>query len=91
MGAPLGNTNGIKGKRWTKAIENALAKRSKATGMEELDRLAEEFLDDVEESGVNGFKELGDRLEGRAMQRVELGNTDGEPFVIKVDASEANL
>lgn len=64
-GGQEGNQNSIKGRRWNAAINRALAKKSKASGIEELDRLAETFLQEVEASGIVGFKELADRLDGR--------------------------
>ena len=49
MAAPLGNQNAVKAKRWQQAIDRALAKKSKSAGIEELDRLAEKFLETVED------------------------------------------
>lgn len=86
MAAPLGNQNAVKAKRWQQAIDRALEKRSKAAGIAELDRLAEEFLDTVlrmgngENPSVTGYKELGDRLDGRSGQ--EITGADGGPLVI---------
>lgn len=90
-GAPIGNQNGRKGKLWTQAIERALAKRSKGDMTVALDELAEKFLDTVEEMtagtekrgpSVDGFKELADRLEGRAQQAVQLSGDPDAPLTI---------
>lgn len=79
MGAPAGNQNAVKGKRWTQAITRALSKRSKAAGIEELDRLAEVYLATVEamtEStekrgpSIAGFSDLRDTLDGRPAQAI---------------------
>ena len=43
-GAPLGNQNAVKAKRWQQAIDRALERRSKAAGIEALDELAEKLL-----------------------------------------------
>ena len=84
MPAPIGNQNAVKAKRWQQAIDRALEKRSKKEGIDELDRLAEKFLDTVEDltfgtekraPSIAGFQELGDRLDGRSSQTVELGAT----------------
>ena len=75
-GGQPGNLNAAKGRRWTQAINKALEKRSKAKGLEELERLAEKFLDEVEAQGMVGFKELGDRIDGRAHQTI--GGQDGD-------------
>ena len=82
MGAPIGNQNAIKAKRWSDAIDRALEKKSKAAGIAELDRLAEEFLKSVEAEGVSGFKELGDRLDGKPAQAVTLAGDANAPLQI---------
>lgn len=90
-GAPIGNQNAVKGKRWQAAIDRALAKRSKASGIEELDRLAEKFLDAVEAGSsphVPGFNALGDRLDGKPAQQIDIGNAGGEPFVVKFESAD---
>lgn len=81
-GAPFGNNNEVKGKRWQQAIDRALAKRSRVAGIEELDRLAEKFLDEVEAQGINGFKELGDRLDGKPAQAIT--GADGGPLTVEI-------
>ena len=85
IGAQPGNTNAAKGRRWTDAINKALEKRSKATGIEELERLAEKFLDEVEAQGMVGFKELGDRIDGKShqSQSTEHSGPDGTPIPIR--------
>ena len=81
-GAPFGNQNAIKAKRWSDAIDRALAKKSKAAGIEELDRLAEQFLEEVEKKGLDGYKELADRIDGKATQAIT--GADGGPLVVEV-------
>lgn len=70
MAAPLGNQNAVKAKRWSDAIDRALSKRSKGDGIKALDELAEKFLETVEAGGMDGYRELGDRLEGKPVQTV---------------------
>jgi len=88
-GAPLGNQNAVKAKRWQQAIDRALERRSKAAGIEELDRLAEKYLDTVEvmadkpahaRGSVSGFETLGDRLDGKPPQALEHSGPDGQPL-----------
>lgn len=81
-GGQPGNQNAAKGRRWRDAIDRALAKRSKATATQELDRLAEKFLDDVEAQGIAGFREFGDRLDGKAPQAI-VGADGGDLTVIQ--------
>lgn len=91
MGAPLGNQNAVKAKRWQQAIDRALEKRSKAAGIEELDRLAEEFLDTVGAMGqgtkpsIAGFAELGDRLDGKSAQSLTVGGDPDNPLVTRIE------
>ena len=80
MAAPLGNQNAAKAKRWTAAIERALERRSRVEGQQELDALAEAFIDEVKKAGIIGFKELGDRLEGRPAQSLTLGGDPENPM-----------
>lgn len=81
-GAPIGNQNAAKAKRWTAAIERALARKG-SDAQAELDRLAEEFIEAVRagnSQAIGGWKELGDRLEGKPAQAVTLqGDEDGGP------------
>ena len=85
MGAPFGNQNAVKAKRWQQAIERALERRSKAKGIEELDRLADLFLDSVENAqkdAIPGYCALGDRLDGKPKQQAELTGADGGALAI---------
>lgn len=82
MGAPIGNQNGAKGFRWQAAVERALERRSRAKGQEELDRLADVFLDKViTAKGVDGFRELADRLDGKSVQPIKA-EVDGTLSIV---------
>jgi hypothetical protein len=74
MGAPLGNQNAAKAKRWAAAIDRALDRRAQEKGLrdaqEALDQLAEQFLLAVEKGDISAFRELGDRLEGKPAQAI---------------------
>lgn len=78
-GGQPGNQNAVKAKRWQQAIDRALAKRCKSDGIAELDRLAELYLDTIEEMTVStekrgpsiaGFVDFADRMDGRASQAI---------------------
>ncbi len=75
MGAPLGNQNAIKGKRWASAIERALEKRSRADQIESLDALAEKLLVLCDAGDLGALKELGDRFDGRPHQSSDVSLT----------------
>jgi len=74
-GAPTGNNNAAKGTRWRHAIDKALAKRSKAEGIEALDKLAEELLKLCDKGDLSALKELGDRIDGKSTQPI-VGHVD---------------
>lgn len=94
IGGPPGNNFARNALEWKQAINRALEKRGNGDRSAALDALAERFLDAVEEmaSGgenvqpsVNGFRELGDRLDGKAAQTVALGgDPDGVPLQTQV-------
>jgi hypothetical protein len=42
--------------------------------------MAEKFLKSCDEGDLASFKELGDRLEGKAAQSVEMSGPSGEPI-----------
>jgi DNA-binding GntR family transcriptional regulator len=94
MGAPVGNQNAAKGRRWAAAIERALAKRagkrSLKDAQEALDELAEQFLDAVSQGDISAFKELGDRLDGKAHQAVTHDGDVGLR-VLRLDSDDAGL
>ena len=82
MGAPLGNQNAAKAKKWTAAIERALAKRSGKEFAEALDDLAEKFIAAVEAGDIAGYRELGDRLDGKPAQQLQLQGDEAQPLKI---------
>jgi hypothetical protein len=84
MPGTIGNTNPTKGKRWRDAINRALEKRSRAAGIQAMDELAEKLLTLCDEGDLGALKEFGDRIDGKAVQGVELGGIDGAPVETKV-------
>ena len=71
-GAPKGNQNATKGRVWTEAINRALAARSRRDGVLALDALADKLLELANQGEFQALKELGDRLEGKAIQPTEV-------------------
>ncbi|SRR6266481_9208507 len=72
-GAPKGNKNAAKGKRWADAIERALDRRTKLRpdGMHEIDACADILIDCVLAKDMTAIKELGDRLDGKPNQSTD--------------------
>jgi hypothetical protein len=75
MAAPVGNQNAKKAKIWEQAIKRALARKANSTVDKGLDALADKLI----EAGMSGdpwaLKEIGDRVDGKSVQQVEM---DGE-------------
>lgn len=74
MAAPVGNKNAAKAKVWSAAIQRALDKRV-SERRAALDELAEKLIDMALGGDMAAFREIGDRLEGKPVQQVEI---DGE-------------
>lgn len=81
MGAPVGNQNAAKGKRWAAAIERALIRRATGKTLEDagerselimgLDLAAEQFVEQLfVNKDLGYFKELGDRTDGKPAQTI---------------------
>lgn len=79
MGAPVGNQNAAKAKKWTAAIERALCKKYGRELAEAMDELAMKFVEAVEKGDLAAFKEFGDRMEGKPTQQTEISGPDGGP------------
>jgi len=79
-GAPEGNHNAAKGRRWRNAIEKALERRSKADAQEALIALAEKLLDAADNGDAWALKELGDRYDGRPAQAI-IGGDEDDPAI----------
>jgi hypothetical protein len=70
-GAPVGNKNAAKGKAWADAIKRALGRRG-PDAFKAIDDLADKLLDLGMAGDLSALKELGDRLDGKSVQQVEL-------------------
>lgn len=96
MGAPAGNQNAAKAKQWAAAIERALERLGdpsidpdspveRSPKIKALDELAALFVGRVKgEPGFNGFKEFGDRMDGKAAQQLQLQGDENNPLVTKI-------
>lgn len=85
VGAPQGNQNAVKGKRWSDAINRALEARSRAKQVEALDVLAEKLLEACDAGDLGALKELGDRLDGKANQ--SISGPDGSAIPVSIQVS----
>lgn len=82
MAAPKGNQYGANRARWRNAIEKALENRCKSDGQKALVAIAEQLIDKAMEGDMQALKELGDRMDGRPAQAVNIGGQEDNPIVI---------
>lgn len=100
MGAPLGNNNAGKAKRWTAAIERVLEKWPEQPSRENKSELiigiesaAYDFVSELKgKKDLGYFKEFGDRLEGKPAQALNVGiSPDEDNPIHQVVKSAAEL
>ena len=73
-GAPIGNQNAAKAKRWQKALERVLARKygDVDTGLE---RLAAKFIDAADLDPKDICRDVADRFDGKPAQAVRTQKT----------------
>lgn len=82
MAAAKGNEYAANARRWRSAIDKALSNRCKSDGQKALVAIAEAMLKKAEEGDMTAIKEVGDRLDGRAPQSVDIGGQKDNPLLI---------
>lgn len=85
-GGQPGNKNASKNKVWIEALNRAIAQDDGVR----LRAAAEKLLDLATEGNVPALKELGDRLDGKAVQQLNLADADGEKLVLKFESADAS-
>jgi len=79
-GAPVGNQNASRGKRFASVLEKRIAELRAMDGI--VDALITKALD----GDMSAIKEVADRLDGKPRQQVDLGGQDGEnPLVTAIN------
>ena len=81
MAAPLGNKNAVKNRPWSEAINRALL----AEDGRRLRVIAEKIVTLAEAGDVQALKEIGDRLDGKPAQQVQLSGDAEQPIVQRVE------
>jgi hypothetical protein len=84
MGAPAGNQNARKAKRWQEALVKALAQyKSNDVEMgQALTKIAERVVVDALSGSKDAWQEIGNRLDGKPAQ-VIIGDEDESPILLK--------
>lgn len=71
VGAPLGNQNGVKrNQAWAETLRKQIAQDP-----EKLRKIALKVLDMAMEGDIAAIREIGDRLDGKAVQQVIMDAT----------------
>lgn len=70
-GAPKGNNNGSKNRVWAEAINKALC-QSEEGKPAKIRALAEKIIEKALEGDMQAMKEIGDRVDGKALATVEV-------------------
>ena len=83
-GAPIGNQNAIKAKRWQKAIERGLARFCNSTVDDGLDKVADIVISAALDGDKDAWKEIGDRLDGKSVQQISGPNGGDIPIGVGV-------
>lgn len=84
MAAPQGNSNAKRGTEWREAIRAAV-KRYESDDIKRgqaLERVAKKVVSMALDGDMQAIKEIGDRLDGRAVQAI--AGEDGGPLVIEI-------
>jgi hypothetical protein len=86
MGAPAGNQNAKKAKRWQDALVKALARYANAEAQIEagqaLDKIAEQVVIKAIAGDKDAITEIGNRLDGKPAQAIIGGDDDDPPVRI---------
>jgi ribosomal protein L17 len=80
-GAPAGNQNARNGRIWRDTLRRALL----AEDAKNLRAIADALVTKATEGDVAAIREIGDRLDGKAVQSVEMGGVDGGPIKARLE------
>ncbi len=90
VGAPIGNQNARKAKRWEGALTRALARVAEGAGVEAgLDKIADVVVAAAIDGDRDAWQEVANRLDGKVPQAI-IGGNDEDP-AIKLEAIAVKL
>jgi hypothetical protein len=94
-GAPLGNQNAAKAKRWQDALVRALAQYESKDGVIKAGMALNAIAEQVVHKAISGDKdaiaEIGNRLDGKPAQAIiAQGDEDGGPIRHSLSVEYAN-
>ena len=82
MGAPIGNQNAVKGKRWQEAILRALARHAKSVDGG-LDQAANKLIQLAMRGDKWALDHLADRIDGKAPQDNNVNLSGGTDITVR--------
>jgi hypothetical protein len=80
MGAPIGNDNNKKNQYWSDALRKHITQNPN-----DLVEAAKALLAKAKDGDVAAIKELGDRLEGKPAQAINVGGQGDNPLVSRIE------
>jgi hypothetical protein len=86
MAGVAGRSGNKKANIWFNAIQRAI-KRREESDPQALERLADVLLNKAAEGDMTAIKELGDRLDGKAVQATTISGPDGEAIPVGLKVS----
>lgn len=75
MAAAKGNQYAAKGGRWSAAISKRIEE------LQAMDKLAEALVLKALDGDMQALKEIGDRLDGKSRQQIDVGGQPDNPFI----------
>ncbi len=87
-GAPQGNKNGSKNKLWSDAIRRELSGK---VNEKKLKKLAKSLIKEAEQGNMQAMKEMGDRIEGKPAQAMEVSGPDGGAIPINFTTDDESI
>lgn len=82
-GAPIGNQNAVRARRWQKAIERALARASNKDVDTGLDTAADKLVKLALDGDKWALDHLADRMDGKPKQAIIGGDEDDAPVRVE--------
>ena len=85
MGAPEGNSNRATQYRIKRTLEALIDEASsKREGLTALQSACRAQLEKAEDGDTSAFREIADRLDGKASQAIDIGSDPDRPLIQKV-------
>jgi len=78
MAAPKGNQHNAKGIRWASSISKRI------DAMQAMDKLADALITEALTGNIQALKEIGDRLDGKPRQQLDIGGQEDNPLVTAI-------